>query len=127
MTEPTTTPDDPDGGGVFTVTHPFHPLSGQRFACMGRHQRWGEPRVSFLDPHTGLLRSLPLSWTDWAAPDSFQAVAAGRALLRLTDLQALALLVRALRQAQDAPPTRDARGDRGTLGAPAESSEEGRP
>jgi len=70
---------------------------------MGYHQRWGGSHVSFLDPHTGLLRSIPLAWTDWAAPDPFQVVAAGRALLRLTDLQALALLVRTLRQAQDAP------------------------
>jgi hypothetical protein len=85
----------------FTVTHPFHPLSEQRFMCLGRYQRWGEARVSFLDPHTGLLRSLPLAWTDWAPPDPYHTLGAGQALLRLTDVQALALLVRTLRTRQD--------------------------
>ncbi len=56
----------------------------------------GEPRVFYLDPATAQVRSLPLAWTDLAPPDPFRLVAADRALLRLTDLRALAALVQAL-------------------------------
>ncbi len=60
---------------------------------------YGEPRVFYLDPATGQVRSLPLAWTDLAPPDPFRLVAADRALLRLTDLRALAALVQALHAA----------------------------
>jgi Family of unknown function (DUF5372) len=57
---------------------------------------WGEPRVFFLDPASGQLRSLPRSWTSLAPPDLFLQLAAGRAILRLTDLQVLVGLVHEL-------------------------------
>jgi hypothetical protein len=49
--------------------------------------------VFFHDPATGWVRSLPTAWTDLAAPDPFVRLAAGRAILRFTDLQALARLL----------------------------------
>ncbi len=82
-----------DGDGLFTITHPFHPLSGQQFPLLAQRVAWGEPRVFFHDPLTGSLRSLPTAWTDLAPPDPFVALSAGRAILRLIDLQALVRLV----------------------------------
>jgi hypothetical protein len=56
---------------------------------------WGEPRVFFRDPVTSHLRSLPTGWTDLADPDPFIILSAGRAILRLSDLQALVRLMQA--------------------------------
>ncbi len=43
----------------------------------------------FSDPHTHQVRSLPLAWTNLALPDPFVVVAAGKAVLRFSDLQQL--------------------------------------
>ncbi len=94
MNELSTTPSHTDGEVIFTVTHPFHPLSGQQFPLLCERFAWGEPRVFFHDPTTGRLRSLPTAWTNLVPPDPFVVLAAGRAILRLTDLQALARLLR---------------------------------
>ena len=82
-----------DGELVFTVTHPFHPLSGQQFPLLAQRLTWGEARVFFHDPTTGRVRSLPTAWTDLAPPDPFVLLAASRAILRLTDLQSLMCLL----------------------------------
>jgi Family of unknown function (DUF5372) len=87
-----------DGDGLFTITHPFHPLSGQQFPLLAQRVAWGEPRVFFHDPLTGSLRSLPTAWTDLAPTDPFLALSDQRAILRLSDLQAL---VRLLHDAED--------------------------
>lgn len=62
-------------------------MLSQRFA-------WGEERVFFLDPQTQQVRSLPLAWTNLALPDPFVVVAAGKAVLRWSDLHQLAQLLR---------------------------------
>lgn len=82
-------PNRMDGDLFFTVTHPFHPLSGQRFPLLAQRRAWGEWRVFFHDPLTHRVRSLPTAWTDLAPPDPFVILAAGHAILRFTDLQAL--------------------------------------
>lgn len=56
----------------------------------------------FRDPQTDQIRSLPRAWTDLAPPDSFIQQAAGRAILRLADLQALQRLLADLQAAQAA-------------------------
>ncbi len=43
----------------------------------------------FADPQTQQVRSLPLAWTNLALPDPFVVVAAGKAVLRFSDLQQL--------------------------------------
>ena len=43
----------------------------------------------FSDPQTHQVRSLPLAWTSLALPDPFLIVAAGKAVLRFSDLQQL--------------------------------------
>jgi len=74
-----------DGEHCFTITHPFHPLCGQTFHLLSQHFAWGEERVFFADPQTHQVRSLP---------DPFLFVAAGKTVLRFSDLQQLAQLLR---------------------------------
>jgi len=87
LNESSTTPHYTDGELIFTVTHPFHPLSGQQFPLVAQRLAWGEPRVFFHDIATGHLRSLPTAWTNLAPPDPFVVRAAGRAIWRFTDVQ----------------------------------------
>ena len=67
---------------------PFIP-SGQTFLLLSQRFAWGEERVFFADPQTQQVRSLPLAWTNLAPPDPFVVVAAGKAVLRFSDLQQL--------------------------------------
>jgi hypothetical protein len=78
---------------MFSVTHPFHPLQGQQFVLVQVRLNWGEERVYYLDAHER-LRSIPLSWTNLAAPDPFVTLATGRAYFRPVDLLALTNLLR---------------------------------
>ena len=94
VNKPSTTPDNPDGEQNFTITHPFHPLSGHIFPLLAQRFAWGEERVFFADPQTQQLRSLPLAWTNLALPDPFVVVAAQQTVLRWKDLQQLAQLLR---------------------------------
>ncbi|HEX6477229.1 MAG TPA: DUF5372 family protein [Ktedonobacteraceae bacterium] len=89
-----TTPDNTNGEHCFTITHPFHPLCGQTFPLLSQRFAWGEERVFFSDPQTHQGRSLPLAWTNLALPDPFVVVAAGKAVLRWSDLQQLAQFLR---------------------------------
>jgi hypothetical protein len=66
LNELSTTPYYTDGELIFTVTHPFHPLSGQQFPLVAQRVAWGEPRIFFHDPTTGRLRSLPTARTNLA-------------------------------------------------------------
>ena len=43
----------------------------------------------FADPQTHQVRSLPQAWTNLALPDPFVVVAAGKAVLRFSDVQQL--------------------------------------
>jgi hypothetical protein len=94
LNELSTTPDNPNGEQSFTITHPFHPLCGQTFPLLSQRFAWGEERVFFADPQTHQVRSLPQAWTSLAPPDPFLVVAAGKTVLRFSDLQQLAQLLR---------------------------------
>ena len=77
---------------IVRVTHPFHPWSGREFVFLAVRQTWSEDRVFFLD-RDGRQFSLPLGWTDAAAPDAFVTMAAGRSPLRFADLVELRRLI----------------------------------
>jgi dihydrofolate reductase len=94
LDELSTTPDNLVGEHCFTITHPFHPLSGQTFPLLSQRFAWGEERVFFLDPQSHEVRSLPRAWTNLALPDPFLVVAAGKTVLRWSDLQQLRQLLR---------------------------------
>nr|WP_210160980.1 DUF5372 family protein [Microvirga lotononidis] len=74
------------------MTHPFHPLSGQKLALVSRGCHWGEDRVVYRGPD-GVLRTIAAAWTDLDPPDEFRRVAAGRAAFRTVDLLALCTLL----------------------------------
>jgi hypothetical protein len=77
---------------VVRVTHPFHPWCGREFVFLAVRQTWGEDRVYFLDGDA-VQYTLPVGWTDAAAPDAFVVAAGGRCAFRMEDLLALARLV----------------------------------
>ena len=77
------------------MTHPFHPLRGQKFEMIEYRHAWGEERVYFLDTK-GQMQRLPAAWTDVAAVDPFEMIAAGRSALRVEDLLQLADLIERL-------------------------------
>jgi hypothetical protein len=77
------------------VTHPFHPLSGRQFACVGeRYNRYGKRLLLRVDDVT--VRSVPPQWTDLVAPDPEIVMGRHRALFRVADLVELAQLVEEL-------------------------------
>ena len=87
------------------MTHPFHPLSGRRLACVGeRHNRHGKRLLLRVDDET--VCSVPPQWTDVAAPDPEVVLGEGRALVRVVDLLELADLVTRLGGSQKAPRAR---------------------
>ena len=81
---------------TFRITHPHHPRCGREYVAIARQRSWGEERVSYRDDD-GTSRSVPVGWTSFAAPDSFEVVSAGRSAFRPDDLLRLADLLLALR------------------------------
>jgi hypothetical protein len=53
--------------GSAEVTHPFHPLRGQRFAVLKVRKLSGVATLSVRHPELGSF-ALPQEWTDWRAP-----------------------------------------------------------
>jgi len=77
------------------VTHPFHPFSGQKLACLGeRYNRYGRRLLLQIDDQT--VCSVPPHWTDLVAQDPEIVMGKQRALFRVADLLELARLVERL-------------------------------
>jgi hypothetical protein len=53
--------------GSAAITHPFHPLHGQRFAVLKIRRVSGVPVLSMRHADLGSFAVLQ-EWTDWAAP-----------------------------------------------------------
>jgi hypothetical protein len=81
-----------DGEKTFLVTHPFHPLSGNRFVLMNCAQAWGEDRVYYINDE-GQIDNMPTQWTDIAPLDPFVTIGAGRAALRTAELVEMVRLI----------------------------------
>jgi len=74
------------------VTHPFHPLYGRQFICVGeRYNRYGTRILLQVGEDTVL--AVPRQWTDLVAPDPEVVIGGGRALFRIRDLLELVQLV----------------------------------
>jgi hypothetical protein len=67
-------------------------LTGQSFELVSRSQHWGEERVIYRAAD-GTLPSIAVTLTDFAPPDAFCRVAAGRAAFHMIDLLALSTLL----------------------------------
>ena len=74
------------------ITHPFHPLRGDRFPFVVSKSLWGEDWVTVQRPD-GTVWSIPVGWTDFATPDPAVVAGRGRAPYRLEDLLRLAEMV----------------------------------
>src|SRR5205823_4789377 len=46
-TEASSATDAPDAQGVFWVTHPYHPLTGQRLVLVQYQHTWGDHRAYY--------------------------------------------------------------------------------
>ena len=73
--------------GVFRITHPFHPFSGQSFEAKGYVRSLHGQRVYFEDPR-GRFVFVPETFTDLVPllSEPFVALAAGRSYFRVQDL-----------------------------------------
>jgi Family of unknown function (DUF5372) len=101
-TKPSTTPSPSLAEGLFTVTHPFHPLYGQQFEILTCRHNWGEYRITFYDTPDH-IRGLPAAWTSMVPPDPAVALAAGRAAFRVADLLTLAHLIHRIEERKEEP------------------------
>ena len=77
------------------MTHPFHPLAGQRLEFVKRRKNWSADRVYVYD-REGKLVTLPVEWTDVEVRDPFLVVAGGRSPFHITSLLELADLLERL-------------------------------
>lgn len=92
---------------LIRITHPFHPLSGKELACVGeRYNRYGRRFLLRVDEVA--VCSVPLQWTDLAAPDPEIVLGKQRALFRVADLLELARLVDEMRERRSLKKVRDA-------------------
>ena len=91
-----TAPHRPDADTFFEVTHPFHPLKGQKFKLVVRRHNWGDDRVFFHNAE-GQWTSISANWTTVVPEDPFVTMAAGRSLFRFEDLLKLTDFLERLR------------------------------
>ena len=90
-----TTPDVNSSLGCVTVTHPFHPLTQQRFDVLKRRRVSGVETLIIRHPERGTL-AVAQEWTDWEP--SSDAATPGL-VLEFESLLALATLIRQLVEA----------------------------
>jgi hypothetical protein len=66
--------------GSAEVTHPFHPLRGQRFVVLKVRRVSGVETLSLRHVELGSF-AVPREWTDWAPLDAQAAPTGGQPLL----------------------------------------------
>jgi hypothetical protein len=87
-----------------TVTHPYHPLRGQRLMVLQTVRISGKETFHIRAPSGNTLR-VSIDWTDLAQPCLCDAM--GPLVLRFDQLLALSELIRALKNSLDRGDTRD--------------------
>jgi uncharacterized protein DUF5372 len=83
--------------GSVEVTHPFHPLRGQRFVVLKVRRVSGVETLSLRQAEFGSI-AMPREWTDWASPDSQTAPGGEPLLIDAFGLLALTELVTSLKR-----------------------------
>jgi hypothetical protein len=83
--------------GWVTITHPFHPLSQQRFSVLKRRRVSGVETLIIRHPDRGSL-AVAEEWTDWAHPSIAGDIELQNTLLEFESLLELADLVKQLRK-----------------------------
>ncbi len=79
--------------GSAEVTHPFHPLRGQRFVVLKIRVISGVEILSLRHTELGSF-GMPRDWTDWAPPDAPASTSDGALIIDAYSLLALANLLR---------------------------------
>ena len=87
-----TAPDGNDQVPYCTITHPFHPLCGNKIQIVSLKQNWGEDCV-FYRQEDGRLTSIPACWTSIYEPHPFNVISEGRCVFRFQELLELARLI----------------------------------
>ena len=80
--------------GWAVITHPFHPLAGQRFAILKVRKIAGQDVLSLYDETRGSL-TMPRAWTDQAEPSLYAGLPEPAPRLDVRCLLKLHELVRA--------------------------------
>jgi len=81
--------------GSLVVTHPFHPLRGQRFVVLKVRHVSGVETLSLRHADLGSF-AMPREWTDWAFPDGQGSGGGDPSLVDAFGLVALAELIASL-------------------------------
>jgi len=81
--------------GSAEVTHPFHPLRGQRFVVLKVRRVSGIETLSLRHPDLGSFAMIR-EWTNWAPPDVQQATLVDPLIIDTLGLLSLAQLVESL-------------------------------
>ncbi|RWL77915.1 MAG: hypothetical protein EOR69_28185 [Mesorhizobium sp.] len=82
--------------GSAEVTHPFHPLRGQRFDVLKVRRVSGVETLSLRHAELGSV-AMPREWTDWGAPDVAASGAGPRLIADAFGCAALAALLFSLK------------------------------
>src|SRR6516162_10288905 len=69
-----------NNGGSAEITHPFHPLRGQRFVVLKVRTVSGVETLSLRQAELGSF-AVAREWTDWAPPGAQAVPSDGKALL----------------------------------------------
>ena len=80
--------------GWALITHPFHPLAGQRFRILKVRKLAGQELLSLYDQKRGSL-TIPRAWTDQAEPSPYAGLPEPAPILDVHGLLKLHELLRA--------------------------------
>jgi hypothetical protein len=81
--------------GTATITHPFHPLRGQRFEVLKRRRAAGIDTLILRHPERGSY-TVAQDWTDWGAPETGTTAQGSTRKLSVDALLGLEALLSAL-------------------------------
>jgi hypothetical protein len=86
--------------GSVEITHPFHPLRGQKFAVLKLRTVSGVATLSVRHPDLGSF-AIPDDWTDWSVANS--APSAQSLMIDALGLAELAVIVESLARDSQRP------------------------
>ena len=97
-------PDSPLGWAE--ISHPFHPLRGQRFEVLKKRRVAGVDTLILRELERGTL-SVPREWTDWADPSPYDSLTRPPHRLAADCLFELVALLEALAASSPSSPGKD--------------------
>ena len=85
--------------GYATITHPFHPLRGDRLKVLSS-KTFNSRDILSLQNLSGRIVAIPREWTDKADPHPYHSLTSPLPILSFTHLQQLAELIPILQHAR---------------------------